>query len=172
MNKKGFTLVETLVSFVLVSVISIFLFQIVVIIRNIYIEKGVKTELYVEQSIISNTINKDIYTNIDSGNYLTSIVKNSNTSLTFTFSNGTSKLLTVDLNTKTITYGDNKQVFMNGCKIGNITVTNKYEVLSGVTYKDNGIVSVTVPITYKDYKEDFGVRLTTRYNTSLTSVTG
>ena len=57
MNKKGFTLVEVLVSLALVSTIAIFLFQIIFIIRDIYAEKNIKSEIYIESSNVSNVIN-------------------------------------------------------------------------------------------------------------------
>ena len=57
MNNKGFTLVEVLVSLALVSVIAIFLFQIIFIVRDIYAEKNIKSEIYIESANISNVIN-------------------------------------------------------------------------------------------------------------------
>ena len=57
-NNKGFTLVEVLVSLSLVAVIAIFLFQIIYLLRDIYVEKAVKIELYIQSSNLSNVINK------------------------------------------------------------------------------------------------------------------
>ena len=61
--KKGFTVVELIVSFSLVMVIVIFLFQIVISLKNLYTNSGVKTELLNKQSLISNEINKKLSSN-------------------------------------------------------------------------------------------------------------
>ena len=61
--KKGFTVVELIVSFSLVMVIVIFLFQIIISLKNLSTNSGVKTELLNKQSLISNEINKKLNNN-------------------------------------------------------------------------------------------------------------
>lgn len=58
MKNKGFTLVELITTFALVSVIVILLINIIVIIKNVYSNTDKKTELYINQSNLSNVLNK------------------------------------------------------------------------------------------------------------------
>ena len=60
MKNKGFTLVELITTFALASVIIILLLNIIVLIKNIYVETNLKTELYINQSNLSNMLNKKI----------------------------------------------------------------------------------------------------------------
>ena len=48
MNKKGFTLVEIIVSISLVSVVMIFLFQIITTIKNIYDKQNNKNDIKIK----------------------------------------------------------------------------------------------------------------------------
>lgn len=67
MKSKGFTLVELITTFALASVIIILLINIVVVIKNIYSKTNIKTELYINQSNLSNVLNtKFTKDNLDS----------------------------------------------------------------------------------------------------------
>ena len=59
MNKRGFTTVELLVSFTLVSVIVFFLFEIIFVLKDLYVSAGIKTKLLTKQAVISEIINDD-----------------------------------------------------------------------------------------------------------------
>ena len=50
MNKKGFTLVEIIVSISLVSVVMIFLFQIITTIKNIYDKQNNKNDIKINSN--------------------------------------------------------------------------------------------------------------------------
>ena len=54
MNNKGLTLVELITTFALTSVIVVLLINIVVVIKNVYSKSDIKTELYINQSNLSN----------------------------------------------------------------------------------------------------------------------
>lgn len=58
MKNKGFTLVELITTFALVAVIVVLLINIIVIIKNVYSNTDLKTELYINQSNLSNVLNK------------------------------------------------------------------------------------------------------------------
>ena len=59
MNKKGFTVVELIVSFTLAMTISVFLFQIVINLKNLYTNSTIKTELINIQSLVSRQMNEN-----------------------------------------------------------------------------------------------------------------
>lgn len=170
MNKKGFTLVEVLVSFSLVATISIFLFQIIFILHNIYVEKGIKTELYVDTSNISNLINKDIYNYINEGKTITNVQKISDTEVDITFDNKEIKKIVVNPSNLDISYASVDNYILNGSTIGNIELYYNYSLTSNLT--KNGVSYIKIPISYSDYKEDFSIVIFFRYNSSKTYVVG
>lgn len=51
-NRKGFTIVEMLVAFSVATIVMILLFNIVLLIKDLYLEYGIKTELMIKQSNI------------------------------------------------------------------------------------------------------------------------
>lgn len=75
MNKKGFTLVELMVSIALLSIVLIFMMNTLVKLRDTSTAEGVQTNLMTGQAIISSTINSDI---IKNGGILSSIEYSSN----------------------------------------------------------------------------------------------
>lgn len=161
MNKKGFTLVELLVSFLLIATISIFLFQIVTIISSIYSEEGIKTELVLEQSNISNAINKDIYTNTKNGNYVKRVVVVNDNQIDIKFKDGSSKTLYVNHNKNTISYGKFTQKFLTGTKLGNIDVDIDYV---NASFKYNGVSSIKIPVTYNNIDSSFDILALIRFD--------
>ena len=169
MNNKGFTLVEVLVSLALVSTIAIFLFQIIFIIRDIYAEKNIKSEIYIESSNISNVINKDIFNKDKDGIYIKNINKVSNDELYITYSDGTKSNIIINRDNHTITYGNYTVSILDVAKIGNIEMYYNYETTETVK---NGICYIKIPITHDDYKNDFGIVITYRYNSSRTKING
>ena len=166
-NNKGFTLVEVLVSLSLVAVIAIFLFQIIYLLRDVYVEKAVKSELYIESSNLSNVINKDIVTKTESNNYVASIDKVSDNEIDITFKDNTTSNIVINRENHTISYGDYNIKILEKADIGNIELYYNYDVID---LKKNGIVYIKIPITHKDYNNDFGVVVTYRYDSSKTTV--
>ena len=169
MNKKGFTLVEVLVSLALVSTIAIFLFQIIFIIRDIYAEKNIKSEIYIESSNLSNVINKAIFNKNKNNIYIKAINKISNDEMYITYSDGTKTNILIDRDNHTITYGNYTVSILDVAKIGNIELYYNYEITDT---EKNGICYIKIPITHDDYKNDFGVVITFRYNSSKTRING
>ena len=60
MNKKGFTLVEIIVSISLVSVVMIFLFQIISTIKNIYDKQNNKNDIKITVAVITREVERDL----------------------------------------------------------------------------------------------------------------
>lgn len=60
MNKKGFTLVEIIVSISLVSVVMIFLFQIITTIKNIYDKQSNRNDTKITVAVITREVERDL----------------------------------------------------------------------------------------------------------------
>lgn len=168
-KNKGFTTVELIVTFSLVSVISLFLLQIIIVLKDIYIDAGVKTNLLTQQAILSEKINHDFR-----AKKVLIAYKCGDNCVKFHFNDHTEKELKYDRDNNTLIYGSFKEELLTGSSFGNIKMTSK--TLSAPKYdknKLNGILSISLPIYNKNFKgEDFGINVVYQYNSYITSISG
>ena len=61
LNNKGFTVVELLATFTLTMVVMVFLFEVVLELKNVYIASNVETLAKNENALIASELNKQIY---------------------------------------------------------------------------------------------------------------
>ena len=100
MNKKGFTLIELIVSLALLSIVLVFMFNLLVILKGEEKVSALDMKLAVNQSIISKHINNDIISNKQIKN-----VSCTSISCDITFNNGINKNIILSNDNKTISYG-------------------------------------------------------------------
>lgn len=159
MKNKGFTLVELITTFALTAVIVILLINIIVVIRNIYSKTNIKTELYINQSNLSNAMNKKIdKDNLDSYEEC----NDENFCYIFNFIDNESVKLTIsDTNIK---FGDYVYKLGSGVTVDNPSVTTEY--ISDVeSDKNNSFLVIKIPIKHKLYPNtDFGINLVYQYD--------
>lgn len=62
MNNKGFTVVELIASFALTMVITVFLFEVLIEVKDIFADAGTKTAIQQKASIISKNIENTLST--------------------------------------------------------------------------------------------------------------
>lgn len=55
-NKKGFTVVELIASFALTMIVSVFLFEVLLEVKNIFVETSIKTSIQQKVGLISKNI--------------------------------------------------------------------------------------------------------------------
>ena len=60
-DQRGLTIVELVSSFMITMVALVFLFNIVVILKENYVLNSRKSDLIVEQSLLSRALNEDLY---------------------------------------------------------------------------------------------------------------
>lgn len=60
LNNKGFTVVELLASFSLMMVVTIFLFEVVMELKNIYVSSSLETTVKNENALIARAINEQL----------------------------------------------------------------------------------------------------------------
>lgn len=61
LNNKGFTVVELLATFTLTMVVMIFLFEVVLELKNVYIASNIETLVKNENALIASELNRQIY---------------------------------------------------------------------------------------------------------------
>lgn len=161
MNKKGFTVIELITTFALSTVIIIILINVVLMIKNIYSENNIKSELLIEQSNLSNLINKK-FTKDNLKTY--EACNDSSFCYKFEFVDGTTSTLVVG--DDYIKFDSYKYKIKSGTSIGEskLEITD-VEVSS--TEVNNSILVIKIPIINKIYpNEDFGINLVYQYNSN------
>ena len=99
MNKKGFTIVELIISVAILSVVMVFALNLLVILKEQETSLETDTDMVLNQAFVSKKINGDIVTN---GGI--KLLNCTTTKCDFTFNNDATKTLTLTNNKKTIKY--------------------------------------------------------------------
>ena len=167
MNKKGFTLVELITSFALASVIMIFIFNIVVLLKNNYISKSVRTDLMIKQSLLSQKINEDFKNNNVKNIATCDSVKKC---YEITFADDSTKKLTISSDDKVITYGDYVYELTSASYANKINVSVKTINIEDVTLS-NSVLVINIPIYNKKYTDtNFGINIVYQFNSNISEI--
>lgn len=162
MNKKGFTVVELTVSFSLVSIIAIMLFNLIFSLKELYVSGDIKTSLLNKQAIMD----KKIYEDLNSRD-LKSITACGVSCLTLTYADGSSNLL-IDVGANTITYDNYTMKLNNGTSIEQVSFdTYLYEQENSqniLSTKDDAVFHIDIPIKTTLLDDDFGIHIVKTYN--------
>lgn len=142
-KNKGFTLVEIIVAFALTMVIVLFLFQLIITIKNIYTNNFVASNLSLKQANISQMINNDLITS-NLGNFTGYSIQDNCYNLTF---QNNFRRLCIDKANNTIAYQGYEFELVNGSKIGDMTVGQQANNLY-----------INIPISYPDLDRDYGIK--------------
>ena len=162
MNKKGFTLVELITTFALATVIIVLLVNVIIVIKNIYSKNDIKSELLINQSNLSNVINKkliedslDTYTPCDDSDFC----------YNFNFVDGSSSKLVVT--NDSIKFDNYVYNLKNGVVIENPIIDIIVDIEVSNTNHNNSFLILKIPIKHKVYpNKDFGIDLVYQYNSN------
>ena len=151
MNNRGITTIELITSFVLASVIFVILFNVVLMIKDVYSENGIKTELLINQANLSTSLNEKI--------------NNDHTLLEPSFNYDSEKeIYTYIFNV------DGEDISLNICIKENnqyISFNNYTYELSDKVYIDTPIINDGIKIGDSDFVYTVGVTDEAVFNTML-----
>jgi len=162
--KKGFTVVELVVTFSVTIVIATFLLQLILSLNNIYLSSGIKTEIMNKQSLISNQINKTL-----TEKSISSLTSCGNYCLKFNYSDYTSDVFTIDYATNILSFGDYSTNLPEDTYFKNVSVDIVYAATIDED-DDNAILNIKIPIKNDDIKDDFYVNVAYQFNTNDTNI--
>jgi len=165
MNKKGFTLIELITTFALTSVIIILLINVVLLIKDIYMQNYIKSSLIIEQSNLSYFINNKFlpdslegYRECDESDFC----------YEFDFNDGTTSKLLIKNNSikfDNYVYDLSQEVSIENPKVEMV----KFDLSNTNTY--NSVLVIDIPIKSKLYKNDnFGINVIYQFNSYVTSL--
>lgn len=164
MNKKGFTVVELITSFALSAIIITLLFSIILSIKSIYTSSAIKTEMLIEQSMLSKKMNSII----NSNNIVSYVAcNNDDYELCYQFNDidNNEYFLLIDKTKKIITFDNYTYKLGNNSYIGDIIVD--HETISDTSQGNNSFFYIKIPIYNKVLqKENFGINLIYPYNSN------
>ncbi len=169
-KQKGFTLVEVIVTFCLVSTISLLLFQIVLNLKDIYTMSDYKTVLLIEQGNMVRRINDDMF---DARLKGLDVCENKNGALKCymfeLYDSITEDIITkkLEIFSDKIVYDSYAMVLQNGSSVttGAISLTSYSMDDSKAAY--NSILKIDIPIKNKLIDEQFGIEVVIQYNRAL-----
>lgn len=165
-NNKGFTVVEIIVSFVLTSIIVLLLFELIIILKELYVTAGIKSQLLTKQTIMSEKINSDLNTK-------KIIIANrcGTTCINFVFDDSSTSRLEIDRKNNTFSYGDYKTELIAGSQFGNIKVSTN-SVVGVATGRNNSIVTITIPIIHSLLEQqEYGINVVYQYDNRDAAIT-
>lgn len=170
-NSNGFTIIELLTSFSLAMVVMVFIFNIVLLLKNSYILNSAKSELIVNQSLLSVELNSDFEEgklfsfrpDISCGEYCYTVKLVIN-------SEEITKMLLIDKENNTIKYGSYIYILESTESIGDINVCKNETNANG---KMNSYIVIDIPIKSSIVEDtNFGVKVIYPYNDDGTEITG
>lgn len=164
-NKQGFTLVEVVVTFSLVSVIAILLFQIIMMLREVYVSGDIQTTLITKQGILERKVEDDIR-----NRGITRITSCGDYCITFSYEDGIERNLSLDPNTQTIRYYDYSWKLGEGSQLGKVETTVYVDSSITDMNVNNGILKIVIPVSNKLLEQDYGITILYQYQTSKTSI--
>jgi type II secretory pathway pseudopilin PulG len=165
MNKKGFTVIELIVSFSLTTIVILLLFQMLLTLRDFYVESAFKSQLANRQALLSSKINndfknKEIKIALKCGDYC----------LTFIFEDNTSKKLIVDNQNNIFTYGDYSTKLIDGSSFGDFYVRNE-KIMGLPSNADlDSFIEINIPIFHPLLEEDFGINILYQYDSNSSAI--
>lgn len=160
-NKNGFTIVELLVSLSLTIVVVIVLFEIIILLKDLFQVANVKTELLNKKSIIAEKIYSDI-----NNRTVSRVEQCGDYCLKFYMIDSKEKIFQVDKEQRILKYDDYTIKLDETYSIGNIFFSN--DVTQYISSQNNnGILTIRIPIKSKlTGDENLGLDIVSTYNTS------
>lgn len=162
--KKGFTVVELVVTISITAIIATFLLQLILSLNNIYLSSGIKTEIMNKQSLITNQINKKL---IDKS--LDSLTSCGNYCIKFNYIDNTNDIFKIDYTNNILTFGSFSTNLPADTYFKNVSVDIIYAATIDTTDK-NAILNIKIPIKNDKIKDDFYINVVYQYNTDEVNI--
>ncbi len=159
LNNRGFSLVELIVTFTLVSIMMFLVLELTVNVRHSYNLTGLKTEFLTKQSMVLSIVNDDL--NIKKVSEINDCGENC---FQIVFYDTTTKLLVIDKVNNVIRYGNEAIELGENAVINDVTTINTSFAVEPTSSIDSYVI-LTIPITNDNFpEEDFTIRLMYQYH--------
>ena len=158
MNKKGFTIVELIVSFSLAITIGFFLFKITIIIKDLYTDSYIKTNIISKQNVMTERMYDDfLYNDVKVA------LKCGKNCIRFIFSDNSEKLFLIEKDT--FRWGDFTLKLTDGSIYNDVKVNNRKDLANDEF--NNSLLSIKIPIINPSLKDEtFMTNIVVPYNSN------
>ena len=163
MRKNGFTVVEILTTFVLITIVVSLLLIISTSLGKVYTSTSIKTELYYKQSVISNELNK-----VFLSHNVSKVISCGDNCIVVSYTDASDKQVSISDNL--IHINDTSYDIAENSEMGDVKIELIYSPITH-RYKPDTILNIRIPITYKNINGDFGVNIVYQFNRSSVEVT-
>lgn len=154
-NKKGFTVIELVTSFALISIIVIGMLTIALNFRNKAVSSKEQLAMFQYKEDVTKAIQDDIFElGVDS------ITKENDYAIIINFKNGDIKKLYIDSFDKTITYDGRKFELDDPDNRATMEASNFFKQTE-VFDEDNIVYKIDIPIYHADIEGEFGIHIIT-----------
>lgn len=164
MNKKGFTLLELLTSLTLTSVVCILLFQVVFVLKDIYVDDATKTEVLIKKSNIIEEINSTFEQNsiaevryCDNGDI---------NCFKFSLEDGSVYELSLNRESHIVKFGDLSIKFSDSTLIYDNLDICYYPELNSTNYTYDEFLKIRIPLEDNVLEEKFDINIIYQYKGS------
>ena len=160
MNKKGFTVLELIVSFTLSTIIGTFLLQICIILKNLVTDVTVRTNIVNAQAIITERMQDD-FLSMDARVAL----KCGKNCIRFIFADYSEKVFKIE-NNNIFKWGDYTLKLKNGSKFDNVKIEIDKKIES--SFFDNSILTINIPTSNEILEDEiFDIKIVIPYNDEI-----
>lgn len=161
--KKGFTVIELISSFTLAIIIAVLMFQVVLVLKSIFTNSGLKTQLLNKQALMSNYIYEKIN---EKG--LSSIEKCGTQCIKFIYFDNTTSSLVFEENK--LSFDDYKFSLDNKSSFGSISVSVDKVTVSKAGAPDS-VLQIKLPINNTKFEnQDFGLNIVYQFNSTSSNI--
>lgn len=162
MNKKGFTLLELLTSLTLTSVVCILLFQVVFVLKDIYVDDAAKTEVLIKKSNIIEEINSTF-----EQNSITTVRYCDNGDINcfkFSLEDGSVYELSLNRESHIVKFGDLSIKFSDSTIIYDNLDICYYPEIGGTNYAYDAFLKIRIPLKDNVLEENFDANIIYQYD--------
>ena len=153
-NKKGFTTVELVSTFALTMVVVVLLLQIVVILKNIYVNQVMIGTLRLKQGYMTEHIMDDF-----DNKTMTGASSCGTNCVTFAWDDGTTTDLSIDKIENKFNYGTYSTTLMSGSSFDDLKISYSSDLLSST----HGYLIVSIPVSASIATGDYGIHVIYQY---------
>ncbi len=157
MNNKGFTVVELLATFTLTMIIMLFLFEIVLELKNVYVASNIETLSKNENALIASELNRKLYQN-----YYPGMVGECTETICTLYNSNNGATVNIIFKENMVTIGTKKFEMPEDVTIENPSIVT---ACPNVESKYNCYVKVSYTLTSSNLKKDIPFNLVLSYNT-------
>lgn len=153
-NNKGFTVIELLVGFVFLVVITYFLLTTILTIKENQQLTNIKNKMMDIKINLTKEINSDLYKF-----YFNSIASCGEGCVDMKFEDATIKRLSIDTINNKIIYGDSEYELITDSYFESPFIMEVNIIDNSFTNRDNSILKIIIPIKHYDLEGNYGIRI-------------